>query len=122
MKIGIAGSRTLDIPIPDNLIPTENVSMIYTGGAVGMDRRVRDFAVGKGVRITEILPEYDLYGKYAPLVRNELIVRISDIVYVFWDGKSRGTDNVINQCKKMNKPYIVFLWKDGAFVSAEGID
>ena len=70
--------------------------MIYTGGAVGIDRRVRDFAVRKGIKVTEILPEYNLYGKSAPLIRNELIVRMSDIVYVFWDGKSRGSEYVIN--------------------------
>lgn len=119
MKIGIAGSRSLDLPIPDSAISTENITEIYTGGAVGMDRRVRDFAVKKGIRVTEILPEYDHYGKYAPLVRNELIVRMSDMMYVFWDGKSRGTENVINLCKENNTPYKVFLWKNGGFTLTE---
>ncbi len=119
MKIGIAGSRSLDVQIPDNLIVTDKVSMIYTGGAVGIDRCVRDFAVKKGIQVTEILPEYDLYGKYAPLVRNELIVRLSDIVYIFWDGKSHGTDNVINLCKDKNKPCKVFLWTENGFLPAD---
>ncbi len=119
MKIGIAGSRSLDVPIPENYVLTENVSMIYTGGAVGIDRRVRDFAEKRGIQITEILPEYNLYGKRAPLVRNELIVSMSDMVYVFWDGKSRGTQYVINLCKENNKPCRVYLWNNGAFVPAE---
>lgn len=122
MKIGIAGSRSLDVPIPENLIATDKVSMIYTGGAVGIDRNVRDFAVKKGITVTEILPEYDLYGKYAPLVRNELIVRLSDIVYVFWDGKSRGTDNVINLCKDKNKLCRVYLWKGNSFTLIDNND
>ena len=42
MTVGIAGSRSLDVPIPENIIETDGVSMIYTGGAVGIDRRVRD--------------------------------------------------------------------------------
>lgn len=115
MTVGIAGSRSLDVPIPENIIETDGVSMIYTGGAVGIDRRVRDFAAKKSIQITEILPEYELYGKYAPLVRNELIVRLSDIMYVFWDGKSRGTDNVINLCKENNKPCRVYLWNKNGF-------
>ena len=119
MKIGIAGSRSLDVPIPESCITAENVSMIYTGGAVGIDRRVRAFAEKRGVKVTEILPEYDLYGKRAPLVRNELIVDISDMVYVFWDGKSRGTQNVIRLCKEKDKPFRVFLWDKGAFVPCE---
>ncbi|MBQ7118181.1 MAG: hypothetical protein IJN88_08230 [Clostridia bacterium] len=117
MKIGIAGSRSLAVPIPDDIINTDGVSMIYTGGAVGIDRSVRDFAVKKGIRVTEILPEYEHYGRCAPLVRNELIVRLSDTVYVFWDGKSRGTENVINLCKENNKPYKVFLWDGSSFKS-----
>ena len=118
MKIGIAGSRSLDAPIPDSII-TDSVSMIYTGGASGMDRRVRDFAQQRGITVTEILPEYNLYRKAAPLVRNELIVRLSDEVYVFWDGKSRGTENVIKLCKENNKPCKIFLWKDDSFILAE---
>ena len=121
MKIGIAGSRSLNVPIPENCIDTEYVSTIFTGGAVGIDRRVRDFAAKKGIQITEILPEYDLYGKRAPLVRNELIVRLSDMVYVFWDGKSKGTEYVINFCKENKKPCRVFLWKNGAFITSENI-
>lgn len=115
MKIGIAGSRALDVPIPDDAIPTERVSMIYTGGAVGIDRQVRAYAEKRGVKVTEILPEYDLYGKKAPLVRNELIVRMSDMVYVFWDGKSRGTHNVINLCREKNKPCRIFVWNGKYF-------
>ena len=115
MKIGIAGSRSLDVPIPENLISADGVTMIYTGGAVGVDRRVREFALKKGIQVTEILPEYDLYGKYAPLVRNELIVRLSDIMYIFWDGKSPGTNNVIRLCKDKNKAYRVFVWSSNGF-------
>ena len=117
MKIGIAGSRSLDVPIPEDSVNTENVSMIYTGGAVGIDRQVRAFAEKKGIQITEILPEYSLYGRRAPLVRNELIVRLSDELYVFWDGKSRGSEYVINLCKEQNKPCKVFLWNEGTFIA-----
>ncbi len=119
MKIGIAGSRSLDVPIPENCVMTENVSMIYTGGAVGIDRRVREFAEKRGVKVTEILPEYDLYGRSAPLKRNELIVRMSDMIYVFWDGKSRGTKYVINLCKENHKPCRVYLWNNGIFIPYE---
>ncbi len=118
MKIGIVGSRTLDVPIPECL-PTFGVSMIYTGGAKGIDRRVRDFAHERGITVTEILPEYNLYRKNAPLVRNELIVRLSDLAYIFWDGKSRGTEYVIKYCIKQQKPYKLFLWKDDSFIEAE---
>lgn len=118
MKIGIVGSRSIDVPIPEKEIDG-NISMIYTGGAKGIDKRVRDFAYKKGITVTEILPEYNLYGKYAPIVRNELIVRLSDFVYIFWDGESRGTKSVIRLCKKNEKPYKLFLWQGASFSLVE---
>ena len=121
MKIGIVGSRSLDMPIPESVI-TDGVTMIYTGGAAGIDKRVRDFAYERRIKVTEILPEYNLYRKNAPLVRNELIVRMSDAVYVFWDGKSHGTENVIKKCKELHKPCRIYLWKEDSFVVSEDID
>ncbi len=118
MNIGIAGSRSLNVPIPEGILG-EGVTMIYIGGAKGIDTSARDYGEKYHIPVTEILPKYNLYGRKAPLVRNELIVRMSDMVYVFWDGKSRGTKYVIKLCKEMNKPCEVYLWENDSFVLSE---
>lgn len=115
MQIGIAGSRSLTADIPEGIIG-EEVTMIYSGGAKGMDRSARRYAESHRITITEILPEYDRYRRAAPLKRNDWIIKLSDFMYIFWDGKSRGSDYVIRQCKKTGKPYAVYLWQDGEFV------
>lgn len=114
MKIGIVGSRNIDADIPENCIPN-NVTEIFSGGAYGMDRAARRYAYKHTILITEILPEYDLYGKRAPLMRNDLIISLSDKIYIFWDGKSHGTGYVINKCKELNKPYELYIYKAGSF-------
>ncbi len=114
MKIAIVGSRSITADIPDGIIP-ENVTMIYSGAAAGIDRSARRYAESHHILIMEILPEYDLYGKAAPLKRNDIIITLSDEIYIFWDGKSRGSNYVINKCKEMGKPYHLLRYTDGSF-------
>ena len=115
MILGIAGSRSIDLPIPEELMP-EGIDLIITGGAKGIDSIARDYAHSHNIPVTEILPEYDLYGKRAPLKRNDIIIEKSDLIYVFWDGKSRGSEYVINRCNKLDKYCKAFLVKDGKFI------
>ena len=117
MTVGVAGSRSLKADIPEGLIG-DDVTMIYSGGAVGMDRSARRYGAEHHITVTEILPEYDLYGRAAPLRRNDWIIRMSDLMYIFWDGKSRGSEYVIKQCRKMKKPYVVYLWQEDRFVKS----
>lgn len=118
MTVGIVGSRSITEPIPEGIIP-ERISLILSGGAKGTDRSARQYALKHNILIEEILPAYDLYGKRAPLVRNDIIIDRSDKIYIFWDGKSRGSEYVINQCKKKNKPFEVFVFKNGVFSHCE---
>lgn len=76
---------------------------------MGIDRSAREFAYDNQIKIIEILPEYDLYGRRAPLVRNDCIVDNADMVIAFWDGKSRGTEYVLNRCRKTGKKAVVYL-------------
>ena len=50
--------------------------------------------------------------KYLPIKRNNEIIEYADIVYAFWDGKSRGTKYVIENCKKNGKQVRIFLWQE----------
>lgn len=114
MKIAIVGSRSITCPIPEGIIP-ESTTEIFSGGAIGIDTSAREYALKHKIRITEVLPEYDLYGKSAPLKRNDWLIQLSDAVYVFWDGKSRGTKYVINKAKDEGKPVFVYVLKKDRF-------
>ena len=43
------------------------------------------------------------YGKSAGPIRNELMVQNCDFVIAFWDGKSKGTRNLIQLAQKYNR-------------------
>jgi len=99
MVLGIAGSRSLCHPLPDELMPPY-VDKIISGGAKGIDRCARNYAFENRISMLEILPEYELYGRRAPLLRNDIIIRLSDMMYIFWDGKSNGSAYVIKNALK----------------------
>ena len=62
-----------------------------------------------GIKLVEIKPDYKRYGRAAPLIRNREIIEMADKVHILWDGKSKGSKFVIEECKKIGKEYIVFL-------------
>ena len=102
MKLAIIGSRNLTQISIDEYIP-EGVTEIVSGGAKGIDTLAKDFANRKEIKLVEFLPKYDLYGKAAPIKRNEEIATYADEAIALWDGKSKGTKHTINFFNKLNK-------------------
>ena len=103
MKLAIIGSRSLHIPDLEKYMP-DDVTEIVSGGAKGVDSDARNYAEKNSIKITEFLPDYTLYGRGAPLKRNIQIIEYADMVLAFWDGKSRGTKYVIDNCEKKGVP------------------
>ena len=107
MKVAVIGSRGLYVDHLKDYLP-EGVTEIVSGGAKGIDTCAKDYALRHGLKLTEFLPEYEKYGRGAPLRRNITIIKYADLVLAFWDGKSRGTKYVIDNCKKRNIPVAVY--------------
>ena len=103
MKVAIIGSRGLQPTINIEPKPDE----IISGGAKGVDTCAAIYAKENGIKLTEVLPDYKKHFKSAPLIRNQQIVEMADIVYAYWDSKSRGTLFTINYAKKLKKPVII---------------
>lgn len=108
MKIAVVGSRSLLIDDLGKYLPPD-AEEIVSGGARGVDACARDYALRRGLRLKEFLPDYDRFGKLAPLLRNSQIIDYADEVYAFWDGHSRGTRHVIDECRRRGKKLHIFL-------------
>jgi len=101
MKVGVIGSRGLTVDNLEQYLP-EDTTEIVSGGAKGIDTCAREYALSHDIKLTEFLPEYSRYGRGAPLKRNLKIIEYADVVIAFWDRQSKGTKNVIENCKKLN--------------------
>ena len=106
MRVAVIGSRGLQVNDLGDYLPA-GVTEIVSGGARGVDTCAKNYALVHNLKLTEFLPEYSRYGRGAPLRRNITIIEYADLVLAFWDGKSRGTKFVIDNCKKRNIPVAI---------------
>ena len=104
--MAVIGSRGLQVDRLEDYLP-EGVTEIVSDGARGVDACARNYALRHGLKLTEFLPDYGRFGKGAPLLRNITIIENAGLVLAFWDGQSKGTKFVIDNCKKRNIPVVV---------------
>ena len=90
MKLLIAGSRGIENFDLSKYIE-KDIDTILSGGAKGIDTLAEEYA--DKMRLSKIIlrPRYDLYGKAAPIKRNEELVNMADKILIIWDGASKGT-------------------------------
>lgn len=111
MKLLIAGSRGITDFDLAPYIP-KDTDVIISGGANGIDALAEKYADKMKISKLIVRPRYDLYGKSAPIKRNETMVELADTVLIIWDGKSKGTNSTINFAKKLNKNLILITQDD----------
>jgi hypothetical protein len=114
MKLAIIGSR--DFNDYDKVvhyvdfhfcIDSNRVDEIVSGGAKGADALGKKFANEFKLKYTEFPADWNKHGKSAGYIRNEQIIKHSDKVIAFWDGKSKGTMHSINLARKHKKDTII---------------
>ena len=116
MKVAVIGSRGLMVSNLEKYLPKETTEIV-SGGAVGIDTCAKEYAIKNNIKLIEFLPEYEKYGRSAPLRRNLSIIDYADCVIAFWDGRSHGTKFVIDNCKKKNKKVRVLIPNDKRFLN-----
>ena len=112
MRIAVIGSRNLIVTDLERYLPS-GTTEIVSGGARGVDSCAREYAQRAGLVFVEILPDYDRYGREAPLVRNREIVNLSDGVVAFWDGHSRGTRMAVEYARSIGVPVRLYMRSGG---------
>ena len=103
MKLLIVGSRSITDFDLSPYIASE-VDTVISGGAQGIDCLAEAYADLHHLSKYILRPRYDIYGRAAPLKRNEQMVEMADVVLVIWDGHSKGAKYTLNYAKKRNKP------------------
>ena len=108
MIAAVIGSRKCRVDNLGRYLP-QGVDEIVSGGAAGIDTCAAAYARAHRLPLKVFLPEYEKYGRSAPIRRNIQIVNYADCVLAFWDGSSRGTKFVIDYCKRTGKPCSVVM-------------
>lgn len=113
MKVIIAGSRSINsyfvvAGILDKVkLPIKEV---VSGHAQGVDRFGERWADNNGIDVREFPADWDKWGKAAGPKRNRQMAEYADALILIWDGKSRGSKNMLEEATKRGlliKEYII---------------
>jgi len=74
--------------------------IVVSGKARGADALGERWAIENNIPVEEFPADWATHGKSAGYKRNEQMAIHSDGLVAFWDGKSRGTEHMINLAKK----------------------
>jgi ribonuclease HI len=109
MKIIIAGTRhyndypifhkTLLKNISDLKIDLNTIEVV-SGTCEGVDKMGERFAKSNNLKIHEFPADWLKYGRAAGPIRNRKMAEFADMLICFWDGKSKGTTNMISTANK----------------------
>ena len=82
-----------------------NYELVFvSGGCRGADMLGERYATEHNYSIERYIADWSTFGKKAGPLRNAEMAKICDYVICFWDGKSKGTKNMIDCVLKMDKP------------------
>lgn len=124
MKVIIAGSRTINAlkPILTAIAASGfEITEVVSGGAHGADQVGATWAQDNGIPVRYFDAEWTKYGRKAGPIRNRQMAEYADALLAIWDGKSRGTKNMIEEARKRNlKVYVYVFPIPASFLDSEG--
>ena len=102
IKVIIAGGRDFDdypklCRICDVILQGQNKVEIVSGTCKGADLLGERYAIERNYHIKQFPADWKRYGKSAGYKRNVEMAVYADELIAFWDGKSKGTKNMIDQ-------------------------
>lgn len=77
----------------------ENV-VIVSGHASGADALGERYAQERGLQLETYPADWKAHGRAAGPIRNAQMASVARTLIAFWDGKSRGTKNIIDTATK----------------------
>jgi len=111
MKVIIAGCRDISLSVETmcQIVRASGfvVSEVVCGEARGIDTSGRKWAETWGIPVASFPADWQCFGKRAGMIRNRQMANHADALIAVWDGKSRGTANMIEEAKKRGlKTYV----------------
>lgn len=76
--------------------------VIVTGHVSGADALGERYAQERGFQLETYPADWKAHGRAAGPIRNAQMASVAHALIAFWDGKSRGTKNMIDTAKKHN--------------------
>jgi len=108
MKTIIAGGRNFTdykklCEACDQLLQDQtNIEIVSGAYYRGADKLGEQYAIEKGFPVQKFPADWKRFGKSGGPKRNQQMAEYADALIAFWDGKSRGTQNMLYLAKAAN--------------------
>lgn len=117
MKCIIAGSRSVNrLSEVERAVHesgwADDILEVVSGGASGADLLGEMWATERNRSITRFHvteSEWKIHGRAAGPIRNRRMAEYADRAVIVWDGKSRGSKNMIWEMERLEKPVFVHV-------------
>lgn len=112
MRTIIAGSRDIADPAQIKAALAAcgwRPSVVLSGTARGGDTLGERWAEQNGIPVERYPANWPAYGKAAGYKRNEEMAGFAEALIALWDGKSRGTQHMIDIARR--EGLRVFVWR-----------
>ena len=106
MRVIIAGGRDFNdydllVKKCDYFLQDQDDITVVSGEARGADKLGEKYAKERGYNVDRFPANWDKYGKGAGPIRNKQMAEHADSLILFWDGKSKGSKNMLETAKKL---------------------
>ena len=112
MKTIIAGSRHItdsSVLIAAIAASGFEITEVVSGGARGVDALGERYADFAGIPVALFPPDWKRHGRAAGPIRNRQMAEYGDALIAIWDGKSRGTKNMIETARDLGLEVYVHI-------------
>jgi len=76
------------------------IATVVSGGAKGVDAMGEQYAEEMNLKLNIYPADWETHGRAAGPIRNRKMAENADALIAIWDGKSRGTKNMIETAQK----------------------
>jgi hypothetical protein len=104
MRVIIAGGRDInDFDLVLDAVEESQfeITTVISGGARGVDHMGEIFAEEMNLNLKIFRADWETNGRAAGPIRNRKMAENADALIAIWDGKSRGTKNMIETATKL---------------------
>ena len=121
MKLIIAGSRNTADAVDEvgcalwEFELTYAVAELVSGASGNVDLAGEEWARENNIPVKRFPADWAKHGKAAGPIRNREMAEYADALIAVWDGKSKGTANMILEMHRLGKPE--FVWRVNECVS-----
>lgn len=88
-----------------------NNIVIISGKAEGADRLGEEYAKENNYKLVMYQADWNTYGKAAGPIRNKQMAEYGEYLIAFWDGKSKGTKNMIEVAKELGLKIKIVMYE-----------